>query len=114
MVVEKDTFVHSQATKQHLLNQYKISNMLGKGAFGEVYKATHLIDGSQIAIKTIKKSGMSRFEIVELCNELAILQKLDHPNISKYFENYEDANFIYICMELLEGGDLVNKDFEEV
>ena len=41
------------------------------------------------------------------------MQKLDHPNISKYYENYEDANFIYICMELMEGGDLEGKILQE-
>ena len=110
---EKDTFIHSKASKQHLLDQYTIKDLLGKGGFGEVYKATHKVDGSEIAVKTVKKHGMKEIEIIELCNELAILQKLDHPNISKYFENYEDTNFIYICMELMEGGDLEGKILPE-
>ena len=41
-----------------------------------------------------------------LYRELKILSKLDSPNIAKYFENYEDENYIYICMELCDGGDL--------
>ena len=113
-VIEKDTFVHSKATKDHLLNQYYIGEMIGKGEFGEVYKATHRLDGSQIAIKTIKKHGMSKFEIAKAVNEIDTLQKLDHPNISKYFENYEDSNFLYICMELVEGGDLKDKNLQEI
>ena len=40
-VIEKDTFVHSKASKNHLLEQYRIGEMIGKGEFGEVYKATH-------------------------------------------------------------------------
>ena len=45
-------------------------------------------------------------EIMLLRRELRILEKLDNPNIAKYFENYEDEFFIYICMELCQGGDL--------
>lgn len=43
---------------------------------------------------------------MSLHRELSILSKLDHANIAKYFENYEDEDFLYICMELCQGGDL--------
>ena len=107
--------MHSKASKKHLLELYHVdsSNLLGKGGFGQVYKAYHKLDGSEIAIKTVGKSGLSKAEISNLCRELDILQKVDHPNITKYFENYEDENFIYICMELMEGGDLHDKHFPD-
>lgn len=56
---------------------------------------------------------MSASEAQNLCNELNILQKVDHPNIAKYFENYEDSNFIYVCMELIDGGDLDESKLSE-
>ena len=34
------------------------------------------------------------------------MQHIDHPNIVKYFETYEEADTIYLCMELCEGGEL--------
>ena len=34
------------------------------------------------------------------------MQKLDHPNIVKYFETYDDAKWLYLCMELCQGGEL--------
>ena len=34
------------------------------------------------------------------------MQKVDHPNIVKYYETYDDKKFIYLCMELCSGGDL--------
>ena len=37
---------------------------------------------------------------------MAILQKVDHPNIVKYHETYEDDKDIYLVMELCEGGEL--------
>ena len=38
--------------------------------------------------------------------ELAILQKVDHPNIIKFHESYIDHKYIHIVMELAEGGEL--------
>ena len=34
--------------------------------------------------------------------------QLDHPNIVKYFETYDDERYIYLCMELLTGGELID------
>ena len=33
---------------------------------------------------------------------IAILALLDHPNIIKYYESYEDNRYLYIVMELIE------------
>lgn len=41
-----------------------------------------------------------------LSNEIKILKKLDHPNIVKLYEIYQDDNNIYLVTEFLEGGEL--------
>ena len=63
----------------------------------------------QIAIKTINKSHMSSEELLALQNEVSLMQQVDHPNIVKYYETYEDKKFIYLCMELMTGGELIQK-----
>lgn len=35
--------------------------------------------------------------------EVAILNKLDHPNIVKYYETYDDQKYIYLVMEFIKG-----------
>lgn len=42
-----------------------------------------------------------------------ILAQLDHPNIAKLFETLEDDRFVYLVMELCEGGELFDKIEEE-
>ena len=37
------------------------------------------------------------------------MQKVDHPNIVKYYETYEDDRFIYLVMEMCPGGELIEK-----
>jgi calcium-dependent protein kinase len=38
---------------------------------------------------------------------------LDHPNIVKYYETYDDYRYIYLCMELCQGGELFEKILAE-
>ena len=38
--------------------------------------------------------------------EVQILLTLDHPNIVKYYETYDDVNYLYLLMELCPGGEL--------
>lgn len=38
--------------------------------------------------------------------EVSILNRLDHPNIVKYYETYDDEKFIYLVMEYIGGGEL--------
>lgn len=41
-----------------------------------------------------------------LQNEIDILKQVDHPNIVKMFDVFEDDKYIYIVMELLGGGEV--------
>lgn len=40
------------------------------------------------------------------------MQQVDHPNIVKYYETYDDKKYIYLCMELCRGGELFSKVIE--
>lgn len=91
-------------------DEYKIwMDQLGKGAFGEVRKALHLESGVYRAIKIIYKEQTKLEEQKKILNEIDILKKLDHPNIVKIYEYFEDGKFIYIVMELVTGGELFEK-----
>jgi calcium-dependent protein kinase len=75
-----------------------------------VFQAENKADNShQVAIKVIAKTKLSESEILALHQEVSILQTLDHPNIVKYYETYEDDKFIYLVMELCPGGELFEK-----
>ena len=38
--------------------------------------------------------------------EVGILNQLDHPNIVKYYETYDDQKYIYLVMEYISGYQL--------
>lgn len=44
-----------------------------------------------------------------LVSEVNILKTLDHPNIIKVYEFYQDKNFFYIVSELCTGGELFDR-----
>ena len=41
--------------------------------------------------------------------EINILKKLDHPNIIKLYEIFEDKNRYYLIQELCKGGELFDE-----
>jgi calcium-dependent protein kinase len=41
--------------------------------------------------------------------EISIMRELDHPNVIKLFEFFEDDRYVYLVMELCEGGELFDK-----
>ena len=58
----------------------------------------------KFAIKQIIKGGVALPD--ELIREASISLQLDHKNIIKFYEIYEDKTYIYFVMELGDGGDL--------
>ncbi len=59
---------------------------MGRGAFGEVYKATHM--GKLVAVKQIMTSHVPSHMMhdiqTEFQKEVEVMQKLNHPNIVAY------------------------------
>lgn len=107
---KKKEYVDSKANVEALKNRYDINmKVLGSGSYGKVFLAEDKKDSSKIAIKVIKKSGMSEDDLLGLKREVAIMTQVDHPNIVKYYETYDDKKYIYLCMELCSGGELFQR-----
>ena len=108
---KKKEFVESKANVETLKALYEINmKVLGSGSYGKVFLAKNKKDETiRIAIKVIKKVNMSEDDLLGLKREVAIMQQVDHPNIVKYFETYDDKKYIYLCMELCKGGELFQK-----
>ncbi len=84
--------------------------MLGSGNFGKVFLGTsHTDKNLKVAIKLIDKRKGSPEELELIKQEIMILSKLDHPNISKYYETYESPKNIYLVMEYCGGIDLFDR-----
>ena len=42
-------------------------------------------------------------------NEIRILKRLNHRNVCKYVDDFEDLKYNYLVMEYCNQGDLLNK-----
>ena len=79
---------------------------LGEGQFGIVHKVRHLGTGEVRACKKITKTQLDKRANAELNAELNLLKTINHPNVMKTYEFYEDSKFIYIISEVCAGGEL--------
>ena len=99
-----------QKRNENPFDHYIIEKNLGSGSYGVVYKVTHRVSKQVRALKQIPKAnmtdGVSRNQIA---NEIQINRLLDHPNIMKIYEFYEDNDNFYILSEFCEQGDLKSK-----
>ncbi|CEM30249.1 unnamed protein product [Vitrella brassicaformis CCMP3155] len=80
------------------------SEPLGKGSYGYVCRAQDRRTGAWRAVKILNKARIEN--PVRLKREIAIMKKMDHPNIIKLLEVYEDDKQIFLVMELCTGGEL--------
>jgi serine/threonine protein kinase len=90
-------------------DHYIIGDKLGKGSFGEVRKATHIVTGEERAIKFIDKAMLSRNEMKALIVEVSLLAEMDHPNIVKINDFYDEKFTFVLVTEIVRGGELFKK-----
>jgi len=96
-------------TTEDVRDIYTFEKRLGVGKFGVVNQACLNKDkNKKFAIKSIKiESIMAELKLIE--NELDILMQVDHPNIIKYYETYNDGEYLHIVTELCTGGELFER-----
>ncbi|XP_077561376.1 serine/threonine-protein kinase Nek7-like isoform X2 [Haemaphysalis longicornis] len=90
-----------------LPEQLELVHEIGKGSFSVVYKARCTGDGSLVALKRVQVQGMRDERARADCiREAALLQKLQHPHIVKYYVSFVEKDELNIVLELADGGDL--------
>lgn len=94
-----------------LEGRYIVENFLGQGGMGAVYKGLQLPLKRPVAIKILAKqqSGVEdEFDFEErFKREAYAMAALTHPNIVQVYDCGDAGeNFLFISMELVEGGDL--------
>jgi len=92
------------------LGKYQITEVLGKGAMGIVYKAFDPNIRRQVALKTIRKEliddDRSHTMLARFKNEAQAAGRLSHPGIVAVFEYGEEGELAYIAMEYVQGNSL--------
>lgn len=91
--------------KKEIKSTYKIKETLGQGSFGCVKRINHRDLNEDRALKIIKRTSVTSDS--DFLNEIGMLKSIDHPNVLKYFECYQDEFNYYIVTEFCPGGELL-------
>jgi calcium/calmodulin-dependent protein kinase I len=74
-----------------------------------VKKGTHKKTGNIVAVKCIDRNGLPEEDEASLRQEVEIMRSLDHPNIVKLLDFYEEDKYFYVVLEYLPGGELFDR-----
>lgn len=102
LVVKKRAFIG--ATAGSIADHYEFSQKLGDGSYGTVLRGRHKVTGLFRAIKIIPRTKIKNQVRLEM--EINLMKVTDHPHIIKLYDLFEDAQNIYLVMELCTGGEL--------
>jgi calcium-dependent protein kinase len=89
---------------------YLLKTTIGHGQFGQVRLAVHKLGNKhrKFAIKIVPKEKLkTNFQVVK--REIQSLKLLDHPNIVKIYEVFEDSKNLSIVMDYFSGGELYDR-----
>ncbi|XP_058057336.1 calcium/calmodulin-dependent protein kinase kinase 1 [Anopheles bellator] len=105
------------------LNQYKLLDQIGQGSYGLVKLAYSEEDSTHYAMKILskrkllRKAGLMRrgpkrgtSPLDRVYREIAVLKKLDHPNVVKLVEVLDDPleDDFYLVFELVQQGEVLS------
>lgn len=91
------------------VGEYTLFQELGSGSFSTVFKAVHSARPDKVyAVKCISKAKIKGNDKLYnlLRSEVAIMSKINHPNVMKKVDFFETSNSYYIVMPFCNGGDL--------
>ena len=89
------------------MGAYELGPLLGSGTVGAVYRARHRETGQTAVIKLLQAESAAEPEVQRrFVREVAIAEKLDHPNIVRHYDCGLCDDQIYFAMELVECGTL--------
>lgn len=92
---------------------YSLGEPLGQGSFSVVKTAYNLKTGAKVAVKIVNRLKLHPKDIDAFLHEVAILRTLDHPNIVKMLDFFEEPNLYYLVLEYVGGGELFDRLVEK-
>ena len=112
--IKKDIFTQESSKYRFLREKQTIRNyeslaIIGRGAFGEVHVCRDKSNGEIVAIKKIKKEVLYiKNQVLHIRNEQILMSKVRSPWIVELKASFQEDDYLYLVMEFLPGGDLMN------
>ncbi|KAE9410282.1 Pkinase-domain-containing protein [Gymnopus androsaceus JB14] len=126
-IVQEEREAKSQMPTYKGLENFKLLEKMGDGAFSNVYKALDLQTGKKVAVKVVRKYELNASQdgdkhlnpkfkkkprVTERANilkEVQIMRGTHHPAIVKLISFSESQEHYFLVLELMEGGELFHQ-----
>ena len=96
------------ATKQ-FHDVYELGDELGSGAYAIVKVGDHKVTNKSYAIKIVEIENMEAADLEALHVEIIVMSRLNHPNIVRLYETYQESECYYMVTEKMMGGELLDR-----
>ena len=110
----RQNFLHIQAEQMRQgrrkmnIREFEPLTIIGRGAFGEVRVCRQISTGDIVAIKKMRKEDMlNKNQLMHVRTEKEIMTA-SNPWIVKLKYSFQDEYYLYLVMDFLPGGDLMN------
>ena len=110
----RQNFLHTQAEQMRQarrkmsITEFEPLTIIGRGAFGEVRVCRQISTGDIVAVKKMRKEDMlNKNQLMHVRTEKEIMTA-SNPWIVKLKYSFQDELFLYLVMDFLPGGDLMN------
>ncbi|EIW82195.1 Pkinase-domain-containing protein [Coniophora puteana RWD-64-598 SS2] len=109
------------------LENFKLLEKMGDGAFSNVYKAKDLTTGKKVAVKVVRKFELNSQQAGErhlnkefkkkprvteranILKEVQIMRGTNHPSVVRLISFSESPEYYFLVLELMEGGELFHQ-----
>ncbi|XP_078504843.1 ribosomal protein S6 kinase alpha-2 isoform X1 [Lissotriton helveticus] len=88
----------------HFTDGYEIKEDIGIGSYSVCKRCVHKSTDAEYAVKIIDRSKRDPSEEIEI-----LLRYGQHPNIITLKDVYDDGKYVYLVMELMRGGELLDR-----
>ncbi|XP_042749551.1 ribosomal protein S6 kinase alpha-2 [Lagopus leucura] len=92
----------------HFTDGYEIKEDIGIGSYSVCKRCVHKATETEFAVKIIDKSKRDPSEEIEI-----LLRYGQHPNIITLKDVYDDGKYVYLVMELMRGGELLDRILQQ-
>lgn len=91
--------------RAQIVGDYRLGATIGAGQFGTVREAEHTITGAKVAVKIVEAAKVERHRLME---EIRLQRLCKHSRVAEIIDVIERSGAVYIVMEHVAGGDLVD------
>ncbi|MEO8195472.1 MAG: serine/threonine-protein kinase [Thermoanaerobaculia bacterium] len=89
--------------------RFEVLDVLGTGGYAVVYRAFDRTLEREVALKLLRQDRLSPTALRRLRREAAIARDVVHPRIVRIFDIEEAGDTVFLTMEVVEGGSLVER-----